>query len=172
MHLISPLGFKTNGSRCVTHIVSQLQLEDPGRTIHPALITVDHLGPDPSHRTYLPYPCPRIDQAASAQTLPRLPSSLPLPPTLHTSRCHVHRNLNKEPLASIGLRVGIERISMTTMTVAALQDVIECEAFSPRSILLVPRKIACYQNLRSSQHPRPFILLLCILFPYLLLFVP
>ena len=136
-HLISPLGFKTDGRRCVTHTASRAQFEDPERTIRKALITVDHPVPHPSHRMYRPCPCRRIGQAASVRTLIRPPTSLHLTPTPPTPRCHTRRTLNKEPRGSIGLRVGIGRVSMTVTTVG-LQDVIEYDPFSHRSILLSP----------------------------------
>jgi len=140
-HLISPLGFKINDSRCATHTASQPQFEGPGRITRPALITVDRLGPRPPHRTHQPYPCRRIEQAASVRTLTWPPTPLHLPPTLLTSRCRAHRNLNKHPLNSIGLRVGTGRITMTIMAVVVqAQGVVGYDAFSRRSILLVPRK--------------------------------
>jgi len=139
VHLISPLGSRTNDSRCVTHTVRQAQVEDPDRITRPALIIVDRLGPHPLHPAYQPCPCRRIGRAASQRTPTRPPTSLHLPPTLLTSRYHALRSLSQEPLGSIGLRVGIGRISMTTMTVE-VQDVIEYDGSSRRSILLVPRK--------------------------------
>ena len=61
---------------------------------------------------------------------------------------------------------------MTTMTVA-VRDVAEYEAFPRRSILLTPQKsLFRYQKFSSWQHSRPFILLLCTSFRYLLQFVP
>ena len=135
-YLISPLGSKTDDRRCVTHIASQ-RIVDPDRITRRALITVDHPGQYPSHRMYRPCPCHRIDQAALVRPTNRPPTSLHLIPIPLTPRCHTRRTLNKEPLVSIGLRVGIGRVSMTVTTVV-LQDVIEYDHFSHRSILLAP----------------------------------
>ena len=136
-HLTSPLGSKTNDRQCVTLTASQAQFEDPDRITRPAPITADPLEQHPSRRMYRPCPCRRIDRAASVPTLTRPPTFLHLTPTPVTPRYHTRRTPNKEPLDSIGLRVGIGRVSMTVTTVA-VQDVIEYDAFSRRWILLAP----------------------------------
>ena len=182
-HLISPLGSKTNDSRCVTHTVSQPQFEGSDQITRLAPITVDHLGPRPSHRTsqpcpshrtYQPCPCRRIDRAASARTLSRPPTSLHLPPIPLTTRYHAHRSLNKEPLGTIGPRVGVGRITMTIMTVAA-QSVVEYNAFSRRSILLVPCKNHLFLLSKFSFLPtftHGYSAALHLFSAYLFLFVP
>ena len=139
-HLISPLGSRTGDRRCVTH-TARRALEDPERITRRALIRVDHPEPHPSHRVCRLCPCRRIGQAASVRPLTRPPTSPRLTPMSLTLRCHTRRTLNKEHPGSIGLRVGIGRVSMTVTTVV-LQDVIECDPFSHRSILLThtPRK--------------------------------
>ena len=138
---------------------------------------VDHPGPHPSHRAYQRYRCRPIDQAAyqryqcrrivqaaSTRTPTKRLTSPHLPPTLLTSLYHVHRSPNKEPLGSIGLRVGIGRISMTIMTVG-VRDVIECDLSLPGRSCHYPAKIYpppphC-PKYSFCQHSRPFILL-CI----------
>jgi len=171
VHLISPLGSKTKGSRCGTHTVRQPQFEDPDRITRLAPITVDHRG---LYRACRPCPCHSIEQAASVRTLTKPLTSLHLPPTLLTSRYHAHRSLSKERLDSIGLQVEIERISMTIMTVA-VQDVIEYDAFSRRSILLVLWKTHPFALPNFSFLPAftPICFAALHLFSaYLLLFVP
>jgi len=151
-------GFKTNDSRCETHIARLPQFEEPDRTTRPAPITVDHLGPRPPHRTYRRYPCRPIDRAASAR-IPTKPLTLPhLPPTLLTSRYHVHRSPSQEPLGTIGLRVGIGTISMNIVTVA-VQDVIDYDLSLPGRSSPYPTKVTPprIQNLRSVNiHARLF----------------
>jgi len=165
--LISPLGFKTDDRRCVTHTASQAQFVDPDRTTRRALITVDHPVQHPSHRMYRPCPCHRIDQAASARTLTRPPTSPHPTPKPLTPRCRTCRTLNKEPLGSIGLRVGIGKVSMTVTTVV-LQGVIEYDLFSHRPILLAPpppqKNASRCQKFPSRRHSSRFILPLCLSF--------
>lgn len=171
MHFISPLGFKTKGSLCETHTVRQPQFEDPDRITRLAPITVDHLGP---HRACRPCPCHSIDQAASVRTLTRPPTSHHLPPTPLTSRYHAHRSLNRAPLDSIDLRVGIERISMTIMTVA-VPGVVEYDAFPRWSILPVPCKTHPFTLPKFSFLPTftpVYSAALHLFSAYLLLFVP
>ena len=165
-HLIPPLGSRTNGSRCVTLTVSRVQSVERHPITRPAPITVDHLELHPSHRMYRPCPCRRIDQTASVRTITRPHTSLHLPPTLLTFRYRAHRSHSKEPQGIIGLRVGIRGVTMTIMTVV-VQDVIEYEAFSRRSILLKKKPFRC-QNFPSWQHSR-FFCCFAYLSAYLLL---
>lgn len=164
---MSPQGSKTNDSRCETHIVSQPQFEEPDRITRPPPTTVDHLGPHLSHRAYQRYRCRRIDRAALVRIPTRPLTLLPLPPTLPTFHYHVHPSPNKGPLGSIGLRVGIGRITMIIMTV--VQDVIEYDLSPPPGRPSpYPAKItvARYQNIRTVNiHARLFR------FAYLLLLV-
>ena len=129
-HLISPVGSKTNGSRCATPTASQ-PFEHPDRITRPAPNAVDRLGPDPS-----PRPCRPAQFLPTAQTLNRQPTTLRPPPT-PTSRYHARRSLNKAPRGiMLGLRVVIGRISTTVMT-EAVQSVIESDILSRWSIPLV-----------------------------------